>query len=469
MYEKLIDSSPLKISFTKKMMTAYGGFSLLGRLFEKLNLKSEVEDMLPFTEVSPNSMGVYSKILKLGLTVAAGGYRYTHAAFLGDSTEIYELAFGLEKIPKSITAVTRFFNRFKSWQALEFFADRLWRFLFERVIPFESIGEEVLSFDSTVVTRYGNQEGAKKGYNPKKRGRKSHNPIFAFLNRSRYVVNLWNRSGDCSSGNGIVDFCKQTLERLSGVLKLRMVLADSGYYQAKFFDYLEEVQLEYIVAAPMMRALQDEIYNVSEWIDIGEGISVAEFNFKHKKENWNKERRYIAVRKNLLKLGPDTIGKKLTLFPDEDAKIFNFRYGLYVTSSSRPCEDLWREYRLRANDENIIKENKEDFGLEGFAQNGFYATEAAMLVRIMFYNILNLFRQNILPEPESRQRLQTIRSKYFITPALLGRDGKNPVLRLGIRKQNVRQKFIYILNRISAYFNKGNAFEPANGPPATTS
>ncbi len=243
-YEKLIDSSPLKVSFTNKMMTAYRGFSLLSRLFERLNLKSEVEAMLPFTEVSPNSMGVYSKILKLGLTVAAGGYRYTHAAFLGDSTEIYEQAFGLEKIPKSITAVTRFFNRFKSWQSTEFFADRLWRFLFERVIPLKSLGEEVLSFDSTVVTRYGNQEGAKKGYNPKKRGRKSHHPIFAFLNRSRYVVNLWNRSGDSSSSNRIVEFCKQTLERLSGVLNIRMALADSGYYQSEFFDYLEEIQLD---------------------------------------------------------------------------------------------------------------------------------------------------------------------------------------------------------------------------------
>jgi hypothetical protein len=58
------------------------------------------------------------------------------------------------------------------------------------------------------------------------------------------------------------------------------------------------------------------------------------------------------------------------MFPDDDAKNFNFRYGLYITSSSRSCEDLRREYRLRANDENIIKENKEDFGLEGFAQNG---------------------------------------------------------------------------------------------------
>jgi hypothetical protein len=81
----------------------------------------------------------------------------------------------------------------------------------------------------------------------------------------------------------------------------------------------------------MMRVLQDEIYNLTEWNDLGDGVSIAEFNFKHEKENWKKGRRYIAVRKDMLKLGPDTIGKKLSLFPDDDAKIFNFRYGLYIT------------------------------------------------------------------------------------------------------------------------------------------
>jgi hypothetical protein len=88
-----------------------------------------------------------------------------------------------------------------------------------------------------------------------------------------------------------------------------------------------------------------------------------------------------------------------------------------------------------------------------------------MLIRIMFYNILNLFRQEMLSEPESRQRMQTLRSQYFIIPALLGRDGKSPILRLGIRKQNVRQKFNYILNRISTYFAKRNAFERSTAPP----
>jgi hypothetical protein len=466
MQVKLIDGSALKISFTDKLMTAYGGFSLLSRLFERLSLESEVETMLPFKETSPNGTGVYAKILKMGLTVAAGGYRYTHSAFLGDSTEIYEQAFGVEKIPKSITAVTRFFNRFDSQKMVEHFADRLWNFLFKKVIPLKTLGEEDLSFDSTVVTRYGEQEGAKKGYNPKKRGRKSHHPIFAFLNRSRYVVNLWNRSGDTSSGNGIVDFCKQTLNRLSGEVTIKMVLADSGYYQSEFFDYLEEIRLNYIVATPMIQILQNEIYNLETWKDLGDGVSVGEFKFQHRRKSWTKERRYIVIRKDLSKLGPNTIGKTLSLFPEEDAKVFGYKYGLYVTSSERPGEDLWRQYRLRANDENIIKENKEDFALEGFALKGFFPTEAAMLVRIMYYNIINLFRREMLPEPESHQRLDTLRKKYFITPALLGRDGKSPVLRLGIKKQNLRHKFLYILNRINIYFANCNAFGGSQSPPA---
>jgi hypothetical protein len=172
-----------------------------------------------------------------------------------------------------------------------------------------------------------------------------------------------------------------------------------------------------------------------------------------------------VIRKDLSKLGSDTVGKTLSFFPEVDAKVLNYKYGLYITSSDKSGEALWRKYRLRANDENIIKENKEDFALEGFALNGFYPTEAAMLVRIMFYNIINLLRQEMLPEPESHQRLDSLRKKYFITPALLGRDGKNPVLRIGIRKQNLRHKFLYILNRISLYFSNCNAFELPQGPP----
>ncbi len=38
-----------------------------------------------------------------------------------------------------------------------------------------------LDLDSTVMTRYGNQEGVVRGYNPTKPGRPSHYPLMAFV------------------------------------------------------------------------------------------------------------------------------------------------------------------------------------------------------------------------------------------------------------------------------------------------
>ena len=48
-----------------------------------------------------------------------------------------------------------------------------------------------LDFDSTTLTSYGQQEGAKKGYNPKKKWRDSHHPLIAFISDLRFIANIW--------------------------------------------------------------------------------------------------------------------------------------------------------------------------------------------------------------------------------------------------------------------------------------
>ena len=52
---KFLQNSNIEMSFTEKMMTSYGGFSLLAKLFEKLDLHENLEKIFPITEVSPNS------------------------------------------------------------------------------------------------------------------------------------------------------------------------------------------------------------------------------------------------------------------------------------------------------------------------------------------------------------------------------------------------------------------------------
>jgi hypothetical protein len=241
------------------------------------------------------------------------------------------------------------------------------------------------------------------------------------MNESKYIVNFWNRDGSSSSGNGITEFLKETLSRIDGKIRVKGCIGDTGFYQLKLIKYLESSSIPYILGVPFYQNIQATISTVSEWTEVIPGIAVSEFYFQHKDEKWDKDRRYIVVRQEV-EVKEDARGKQLKLFQD-DYEISRYRYSCFVTSMDLPPLDIWRTYRSRAGDENIIKENTYDFGLEGFSLNNFYATEAAMLVRVLFYNIINFFRREILPEEERKDTLGTLRYKYFVIPALLGRDG----------------------------------------------
>lgn len=456
---RFLEKSSVKLNFTKKLMTPYGGFAMLAKLFEKVELKEHIEEIFPVVETSPNGTGIYAKVLRLGLTVLAGGKRFSHGLFLAGSEPVQAALFGVKRLPSSSSALTRFFRGIGSWQKSAALAEGLWQYQFERVIPWKKVEEDYLSFDTTVVVRYGQQEGARKGPNPKKKGRPSHHPLLAFLNRSGYLVNLWNRSGNTGSGNGCVEFAKETLARLGDRVKLLGCLADSGFYRIELIQYLEAQTLEYVLAAPLSQVLQRAIYQIADWHKVDEGIEVAEFRFQHQDAKWERPRRYVVVRQKEGVGANPPAGRQLSLYK-EDAAWRSYRLGAYVTSSQKTPEQIWRTYRLRAADENIVKESKQDFGLEGFCLAKFYGTEAAMLVRALFYNLITLFRQQVLPQRESRHTLQTLRLKYFVIAAVFGQDGDSPVLRLGVSRRNLRQKILWILKRLDTVAVNRIAVEP---------
>jgi hypothetical protein len=97
------------------------------------------------------------------------------------------------------------------------------------------------------------------------------------------------------------------------------------------------------------------------------------------------------------------------------------------------------------------KELKEDFALGGFSMKRFYAVEAAMVLRILVYNLFLLFRYEFLGKKEQRQHLKTLRYKYFVLPAQMGADGRDAVLRISAQRRKVCAKLFYLFTRISHY------------------
>ncbi len=440
-----IEINKVGIEFTSKKLTAYGGFSLLAAFFEKIKLREVLEEVIPVKELSPNSIGIYGKVLAYTLMLYAGGSRFTHLLYLG-CHEALSTLFAAKRLPLASTTLTRLFGKIKKLGDVEKMSDGLWRYL-SMLIPWGKIIEDWLTFDSSVLERYGKQEGVKRGYNPKKKGRGSHNPLFAFLNKSKYVVNLWNRPGNVASWNNILGFFDSTWHRLNGLIKINGIIADSGFYLLEFIQMLEAKGLKYIIAARLYSPLQGKIYSLTNWEEVAEGIWVSEFWFKH--DGWNRERRYIAVRQDI-KRREHAMGKMLSLFGDE-LDMNKYRYSVWITNLEEKPYVVWKNCRPRANDENTLKELKEDFALGGFSMKKFYSTEASMLIRVFIYNLFVLFRYEIFEQKEKIERLKTMRYKYFALPAQLGSDGRKAVLRISVLKQKVRSKLLYLYNRINQY------------------
>ncbi len=165
----------------------------------------------------------------------------------------------------------------------------------------------------------------------------------------------------------------------------------------------------------------------------------------YKPDSWEKEYRHVVIRQTI-GVRKSSSGKQLKLFKDDEVSM-RYRYSAMVTNIDKDAKTIWDSYKPRANCENRIGESKEDFGLCGFCLKSFWATELAMLLRMLLFNIFVYFRSEVLDTP--RVQLKTIRPKYFILPGLLGGDKARPTLRLGVKSRKLREKLNYVKRKIS--------------------
>jgi len=450
----------VKIEFTRKSITPFGGIAtVVAKFLEVIQFKGWVESALPIREVSNNSKGIYGKVLAQFLTVLAGGFRFSHVGWWECGMEVLKRAFDVQWIPHAASTLTRFWNKIDSQGMAEKFAEAA-RGLATTIVGWESITQDTLHLDSSVITRYGQQQGAKKGYNPKKPGRPSHHPLMAFLGCG-YVINLWNRAGDAHAGQGAVDFFRQSVLSLGAAFRVIRVVCDCGFYNIEFIKHLDKEGCLYIIAAPIFPILQRAIRAVKHWKRVAPGIEVGEFRFEHMQ--WDRPRRYVVVRQSIT-TRPKATGKQPSLFKDLD-QWEDYRFSLMITNDEEAeAESIWRQYRPRANDENVIKNLKEGFGLASFSMNDFWATEASMVLNVLvFHNLIHYLNRNILNPKGPLQQLRTLRGKYFIIAAQLGKSAGYQVLRLAVKDRKLRAKLTYFLELISLLSNRLNCIAVESG------
>jgi hypothetical protein len=96
-----------------------------------------------------------------------------------------------------------------------------------------------------------------------------------------------------------------------------------------------------------------------------------------------------------------------------------------------PTREIWEQYKRRADAENRIKKLKEDFGAERFNMDSFYATEAAIKMVCVSYNLMSLFRQ-VTHQTPLHPKLPTLRFNCFAVGNRVVKQGNSTVLKLSV-------------------------------------
>jgi hypothetical protein len=366
---------------------------------------------MPFSYNSPNSIGPVNILLAFWLGVCAGARRFSHAGLLRSDLALRELL-GWKRWA-SDDAMRAFFGRFERRHVDTFFP-ALMRWLLERLPARQS----ALDLDSTVFERYGRQEGAKKGYNPRRRGRLSHHPLLAVLSEPVLVLHGWLRSGNTTAGRGVMGFLDEALALLPAGWRITRVRADSGFCSGEFLDYLEGKGLGYIVVARMSAAIKACCTGVREWTRLDENYEAGEF--RAALMGWKKERRFVVIRERVRDEKP-ALGRKLIDVP-------GYTYRVFVTDSKEAPEVVWRDYNPRARIEQRICELKDDLGADDFCKQQFYATEAAFRAVLMLFNLLSVWQKAARGEQSGYQRPATLRMEVFVCGAIAGSRGHTPVV-----------------------------------------
>jgi len=401
----------LKIQYSDKKVTPFGGMKLLKDFIDTTNIIKDLESVNIPQPQSNAGINPIDIIQGFWLSIFTGASRYIHADWLRYDTVLQEI-FDIKRLPSQAT-YSRFFHKF-SWQLNnEIFPQLQYKFL-EQI----DIGALTIDLDSSVITRYGTQEGAKKGYNPKKMGRNSHHPLIAFIDQTRMVVNAWMRSGNTADLNNWEDFLYETFKVILRDKKVGLVRADSGFYSNEFLQWFEKEELNYIIAVKFYENIKYQIGSVNQWTEITYGLDVCEMKFK---PDNGEMRRYIIVRKKLSKY-PNSGGKLLFDEP-------TYRYSAYVTNLTLPVDQLYNIYNTRADCENRIKELKYDFGADNFCLKGFFATEASFRFIMMAYNIMALFKHQVL---NSTMQLKTLRSYCFALGSWITNHANEKVLNIAL-------------------------------------
>ena len=404
----------LKITFGTTSLTHYGGVYLLHRFFSRLRLRKLLTQEARLLQ--RNNRYTAGEMLLALLYPMILGLERIETTHLLRQNGVFQYLTGLPSYPEA-TTLRRFLLRVapSGLPRLRALHDRLLHRLTVRPRPPSRL---IFDVDSTVLVVYGNQERARIGYNPIKRGRPSYHPLLCFEGQSKDFWHGELRAGDAHTAMGTLDLLTACFAKIPAGVRLVIVRADKGFYDHTLIEWLEAHQARFVIVARLTAPIKRKLPHL-RYTRPSRGVEVAEFRYQPIR--WPHPCRFVVIRRPQ----PEEPTEQLTLF-----KLGTYQYQVLVTNLPLQPLNLWRFYNDRAGVELLIKQLKGDYALGSIPTRHFFANETYFHLLLLAYNLVNWFKRLCLPPDLQNATLQTLRHKVLLMPAQLRRVENRPSLTL---------------------------------------
>lgn len=422
----------ITVTVGEKHLTHFGGIFLIHSFCKKIGLKRLLQRKIRFQ----NRSGRYQPtelILSIIYAIIVGIPRLNQVKIL-QGNGAFQRIIGLKTFPYA-SSLRRFLKRADPTviQSINRLHDYLRLKMFYLPKPRTSL---LLDFDSSVLTIYGKYiEEARVGYNPHKRGARSYHPLLCFEYHSREFWHGVLRPGNVYTSAGSVDFLNACLAKVPPYIYRIRVRADSGFFDHKFIEPLDEKKIGYAIVAKLTSTIKKRLEGL-DYHQFRKNWEAADFYYTPR--GWKSPHRIVIIRRLL----PEKPTEQTTLFT-----LKRYSYQALVTNLQMKSENVWYFYRKRAAIELNIKELKEDYTLAKIPTNSFLANQTYFYLLLFAYNIINWFKRICLPKRFQNATLKTIRSEILVLPARLVKSGSRNLLKLP--KEYISEKSLeYIIQRI---------------------
>ena len=292
----------------------------------------------------------------------------------------------------------------------------------------------ILDLDSTVVTAFGQQEGAEVGYNPRYRGKRSYDPLLCLEANSSFVWDTELRPGNAGTWAGSTGLLACCIASIPSDIRELRFRADAGFGYNPVLDMLEQGEAQSAVVARMTPSLK-RVLGGLHYQPFNPQWEIAEC--EHRVSERAPSRRCIVARRAIEETEPQP-----TLFT-----LARYAYRAWITNLPLSPAGVWHFYDGRAGMEPRIGELREQFALRKIPTRAFEANALYLEIIRLAYNLVTAFQRTCLPQDWQDLTLKTLRYRLLWLPGELTRPQNRPTLRLA-NSPVVREWTEQILHRI---------------------